>query len=127
LDRRPPPRVARLYDERLGRAGIGIPAPAGDLDHVYHVYAVCVRDRDATRARLAEAGIQTGVHYPIPVHLQPAYSDLGYGKSAFPITERLAMETLSLPMFPEITEAQVDEVCAALERVAGAAEVVDVG
>jgi len=115
-------RVARLYDSHLSQAGIRTPAPAGEFDHVYHVYAVRIRDRDAVRAQLNDAGIQTGIHYPIPVHLQPAYADLGHGDGAFPVTERLAHETLSLPMFPEMTEDQVDRVCSALVGVAAQPE-----
>jgi dTDP-4-amino-4,6-dideoxygalactose transaminase len=60
-------------------------------------------------------GVATGIHYPIPVHLQPAYADLGYRRGDFPESERFAEETLSLPMFPELTEAQVERVCAALD------------
>lgn len=108
-------RVAALYDARLARLGISSPAPIDGLDHVYHVYAVRVRDRDAVRARMTAAEIQTGIHYPTCVHLQPAYRDLGYGPGSFPVAEALAQETLSLPMFPEITESQVDRVCEVLE------------
>ena len=94
-----------------------VPARAAGQDHVYHVYAVRVRDRDWVRKVLGEQGIQTGVHYPIPVHLQPAYAGLGYGRGAFPVTERLAEETLSLPIFPEISEAQISQVSDALIRI----------
>jgi dTDP-4-amino-4,6-dideoxygalactose transaminase len=74
---------------------------------------VRVADRDAVRARLAPT-VGTNIHYPIPVHLQPAYADLGYHAGDFPVAEALAQETLSLPMFPGLTEAQVETVCAAL-------------
>ena len=67
-------------------------------------------ERDAWRARLTEAGVQTGVHYPIPVHLQPAYRDLGYSRGDFPVSERAAAEVLSLPIFPELTTEQIDTV-----------------
>jgi dTDP-4-amino-4,6-dideoxygalactose transaminase len=69
-----------------------------------------VPDRDALRARLTEAGVQTGVHYPVPVHLQPAYRDLGYVQGDFPVSESVAGEILSLPMFPELTDAQIAEI-----------------
>jgi dTDP-4-amino-4,6-dideoxygalactose transaminase len=78
--------------------------------HVYHIYAVQLPDRDAWRARFTEAGVQTGVHYPIPVHLQPAYRDLGYARGDFPVSEAIAGEVLSLPMFPELTSEQIGEV-----------------
>jgi dTDP-4-amino-4,6-dideoxygalactose transaminase len=72
------------------------------------VYVIRVPQRDASRARLADAGVETGVHYPIPLHLQPAYRDLGYARGDFPVAERLAGEVLSLPMFPELTERQIE-------------------
>jgi dTDP-4-amino-4,6-dideoxygalactose transaminase len=59
---------------------------------------------------LTEAGVQTGVHYPIPVHLQPAYADLGYSRGDFPIAEQTAAEVLSLPMFPEMTDQQIESI-----------------
>jgi dTDP-4-amino-4,6-dideoxygalactose transaminase len=80
-----------------------------------------VRNRDAVRAQLQAQQIQTGVHYPIPVHLQPAYSDLGSREGSFPVTERIAGEVLSLPMFPEMTTAQVEQVAAAVLAAAPAA------
>jgi dTDP-4-amino-4,6-dideoxygalactose transaminase len=73
------------------------------------------------RAQLQAAGIQTGVHYPIPIHLQPAYRDLGYGRGEFPVAERVAGEVLSLPMFPEMTPAQVAEVASAVLAAQGTA------
>ncbi|QFU17878.1 DegT/DnrJ/EryC1/StrS family aminotransferase [Microvirga thermotolerans] len=106
-------RIARLYDELLSGSGIRIPQPGGS-EHVYHVYAVCVSDRDRVRARLAEAGIATGIHYPRPVHLQPAYAELVSGGPRFPVSEWLADHFLSLPMFPEMTDDQVAAVADAL-------------
>jgi dTDP-4-amino-4,6-dideoxygalactose transaminase len=82
--------------------------------HVYHVFAVRLPQRDAWRARLHELGIQTGVHYPVPVHLQPAYRDLGYEAGDFPVAEAVACEVLSLPLFPEMTDTQLEEVSGAL-------------
>jgi dTDP-4-amino-4,6-dideoxygalactose transaminase len=105
--------AAARYDRNLDAAGIVHAAPANGRDHVYHVYAVRVAGRDAVRAQLAGRA-DTNIHYPIPVHLQPAYADLGYRRGDFPVAEQLADETLSLPMFPGITEAQVDAVCGAL-------------
>ena len=67
-------------------------------------------ERDALRGFLAERGIQTGIHYPIPIHLQEAYRDLGLGPGAYPHAERLAQESLSLPMYPELTEEQISNV-----------------
>lgn len=106
-------QAAALYDELLDKAGVVHAAPADGRDHVYHVYAVRVADRDAVRARLAPT-VGTNIHYPIPVHLQPAYADLGYRPGDFPVAEALAHETLSLPMFPGLTDDQVQAVCEAL-------------
>lgn len=102
------------YAQRLHTTSIAPPAERPDCRHVYHVFAVRVRNRDGVRARLQEAGIQTGVHYPIPVHLQPAYADLGYRQGDFPISETVAREVLSLPLYPELTSAQIDRVTSAL-------------
>ncbi len=102
------------YARAFAGTGIGIPIEADGCRHVYHVYAIRVRNRDAMRAHLQERGIQTGVHYPIPIHLQPAYRDLGYAAGDFPVAETVAREVLSLPMFPEMTSAQVAEVAEAV-------------
>jgi dTDP-4-amino-4,6-dideoxygalactose transaminase len=93
---------------------VATPIERPDCRHVYHVYAVRLARRDATRTALQEAGIQTGVHYPIPIHLQPAHADLGYARGDFPVSERAASEVLSLPLFPEMTPEQVQQVAAAV-------------
>lgn len=107
--------IAAAYDARLGTFGLPRPAPEGrDERHVYHVYAIRVRERDRVRQAMTEARVGTGVHYPIPVHLQPAFAGLGHQPGAFPRSEHLASETLSLPIYPEMTSEQVDRVCDAL-------------
>ena len=78
--------------------------------HVFHVYAIRVPDRDEIMRQLEAKGIGCGVHYPVPVHLQQAYACLGHERGAFPVSEQIAQEFLSLPMFPELAEAQVDYV-----------------
>jgi dTDP-4-amino-4,6-dideoxygalactose transaminase len=83
---------------------------------VYHLYAVRVKDRDALQARLADAGIGTGIHYPIPLHLQKAYQHLGYKDGDFPVAERVAREILSFPMFPQLSYQQQDQVAAAVKE-----------
>jgi dTDP-4-amino-4,6-dideoxygalactose transaminase len=112
-------RVAKVYNALLAGTSVGRPAAVEGRDHVWHVYAVRARERDRVRKRLGEAGIATGIHYPIPVHLQPAYADLGYGQGAFPNSERFAAETMSLPLFPELTQAQIERVCATLGGICG--------
>lgn len=110
-------RRARAADYHAALAGAAVtPAEAPDCRHVYHVYAVRVANRDAMRTQLQTEGIQTGVHYPIPVHLQPAYRSLGYRAGDLPVAESTAGEVLSLPMYPELTREQVGVVAAAVRR-----------
>jgi dTDP-4-amino-4,6-dideoxygalactose transaminase len=101
---------AGWYAERLEDTAVVTPRVRDGVRHVFHVYAVRVPQRDAVRQRLTDAGVQTGVHYPIPVHLQPAYRDLGYQRGDFPVSEQVAAEILSIPIFPELTEVQVDRI-----------------
>ena len=91
----------------------------GDVEPVYHLYVVQVANRDAVRERLGDAGVESGIHYPVPLHLQPAYKSLGYGPGDFPVAEAMAPQLLSLPMFPEITTAQIEYV---VERLRTAVE-----
>jgi dTDP-4-amino-4,6-dideoxygalactose transaminase len=107
---------AAQYHEQLAAQNVDIDLPAHDGNdrHVWHVYSVRVRDRDRLADRLKERGIATGIHYPVPVHLQRAYSNLGFGKGDLPISERLASEFLSLPLYPEMTETQVSSVAEAV-------------
>jgi len=101
---------AAEYTRRLTGTAASAPTERPASRHVYHQYVVRVPERDAWRAALTEAGVQTGVHYPIPVHLQPAYADLGYSSGDFPIAEQAAAEVLSLPMFPEMTDQQIESI-----------------
>src|SRR5438874_1033417 len=93
-----------------GVDGVATPFEANYARHVYHVSAIRVQERDEVRRRLEEVGIGCGVHYPIPVHLQQACQNLGYTAGAFPVAENLAGEFVSLPMFPELTEEQIEYV-----------------
>src|SRR5207245_7423330 len=105
---------AARYDRLLRRVGVSTPSARPDSRHVYHIYAVRVPRRDALQQALQRQGIQTGIHYPTPVHLQPAHADLGYQPGSFPCAEQAAREVLSLPMFPELSSAQAAAVCTAL-------------
>ena len=105
---------AATYRRLLAGSGIGLPVERPGCRHVFHLFVVRVGDRDAVRAQLTAAGIQTGVHYPRPIHLQPAYADLGYGPGAFPVAEAVASEVLTLPLFPEMTGGQIEAVAEAL-------------
>jgi dTDP-4-amino-4,6-dideoxygalactose transaminase len=116
---------AAQYDAGLREfEGIITPITAPYARHVYHIYAIRVSNRDETIKYLTGEGIATGIHYPVPVHLQEAYRDLGYASGAFPVSERCADEFVSLPMYPELTPSQVELVIEAVkEAVAGGVEV----
>jgi dTDP-4-amino-4,6-dideoxygalactose transaminase len=116
---------AAQYDAGLRELdGIITPTEASYARHVYHIYAIRVSSRDETMKSLTDQGIATGIHYPVPVHLQEAYQPLGYTRSSFPIAERCAAEFLSLPMYPELTYSQIEQVIEAVkEAVAEGVEV----
>ncbi len=108
-------QVARSYEALLASTGLVLPMMAADREHVYHLYVVrCPVDRaeqrDAFRQRLEAAGVRTGLHYPVPLHLQPAYEFLGYGHGDFPNSESWSPQLLSLPMYAELTSGQIEQV-----------------
>ena len=107
-------RHAQRYADLLNDLPLGLPRVAADLEHVFHLYVVTVEDRDALAAFLQERGIASGVHYPTPIHLQPAFAHLGYGEGSFPVSERLANSLLSLPMYPELEDGQIEMICGAI-------------
>jgi dTDP-4-amino-4,6-dideoxygalactose transaminase len=112
-------RIAKAdaYNIRFDELGISRPPGAREGDrHVYHVYAVRIKDRDAVSQRMVNSQVGVGIHYPIPVHLQPAFKELGYKAGDFPITEAMANQTLSLPIYPELTSEQQRTICEALAR-----------
>jgi dTDP-4-amino-4,6-dideoxygalactose transaminase len=106
-------RHASAYSRRLG-GRVRTPVAAGGREHVYHLYVIETGERDAVQQRLRARQVDTGIHYPVPAHLQPACASLGYKAGDFPVTEAAAARMLSLPMFPELTEAQIEYVCDAL-------------
>jgi dTDP-4-amino-4,6-dideoxygalactose transaminase len=109
--------VASYYDRLLEKHRCGRPGPPPYSRHVYHVYAVGLAQRDEAQKILQAAGIGTGIHYPVPVHLQKAYASLGYRAGNFPITELLANQFLSLPIYAELRPERVSEVVMKLEEV----------
>lgn len=110
--------AAGHYDRLLAGSGVPTPIARPDVRHVYHVYAVRTQARAEWQQALNAQGIQSGIHYPIPVHLLPAFADLGYKAGQFPHSEKAANEVLSLPMFPELTQAQCEEVVRAVRALA---------
>jgi dTDP-4-amino-4,6-dideoxygalactose transaminase len=114
--------LAHRYHELFAdlKDSVALPVEASWTRGVYHLYVVRVQDREALQARLREAGIGTGIHYPIPLHQQKAYQNLGYRTGDFPVTERAAREIVSLPMFPQLSHSQQDEVITAVKEFVGA-------
>jgi dTDP-4-amino-4,6-dideoxygalactose transaminase len=108
---------ADAYGAALASTDLELPASAPWAEHVWHLYVVRTAARDALHASLAARGIETGMHYPLPLHRQPALQQLGYGPGQFPVTERWAREGLSLPMFAELTPEEIRTVAEAIEAI----------
>jgi dTDP-4-amino-4,6-dideoxygalactose transaminase len=102
---------AKLYNELLVNTSLFTPIELPYVKHVYHLYVIRCKERDKLQQFLSSRGVSTGIHYPIPVHLQKAYSYLGYRLGAFPIVEKYANEILSLPMFPQLMGEEIEYVC----------------
>jgi dTDP-4-amino-4,6-dideoxygalactose transaminase len=111
--------AARRYDALLAAHDVELPLHAEGVRHVHHLYVVRCRERQHLQAGLDARGIQSGVHYPYPIHLLPAFAELGHRLGDFPEAERAAREVLSLPMFPELTAEQGTEVAAAVGAICG--------
>jgi dTDP-4-amino-4,6-dideoxygalactose transaminase len=107
--------VAAQYDRLLSKLPCERPAAERGGRHAYHVYAIKTDHRDRVHSALEAAGIGTGIHYPVPVHLQKAYADLGYSRGDLPVTERLAQQFLSLPIYPELAPDRVSLIAAQIE------------
>jgi aminotransferase EvaB len=106
-------RIARMYDDGL-RGLVGIPAPSPGSTHVYYLYVIRHPERDRLMAELTARGIETAVHFPVPIHRMDAYRCLGHAEGDFPRTEAAAREICSLPMYPELPESAVAEVISAV-------------
>ncbi|GAB4441811.1 MAG: DegT/DnrJ/EryC1/StrS family aminotransferase [Chloroflexi bacterium OHK40] len=106
--------AAARYDGLLPATGFAAPVAAADCRHVYHIYPIRSAQREALQSFLHDHGVSTGIHYPIPVHLQKAFAELGHKEGDFPHSEAIAREELSLPMYPELHPEQQDVVIAAL-------------
>ncbi|KKC38851.1 erythromycin biosynthesis sensory transduction protein eryC1 [Devosia epidermidihirudinis] len=99
---------ARTYTQLLAGGPVDLPVEAAGRRHVWHIFAVRTPDRDQLQKFLAEEGVETGLHYPVPVHLQPSYADLGYEPGDFPLAEAAANTVLSLPLYPELSVQEVE-------------------
>jgi dTDP-4-amino-4,6-dideoxygalactose transaminase len=106
-------RAAAFYSHHL-RAGLQRPGPEG----VFHLYPILVSNRDRLREQLAAEGIESGIHYPIPLHLSGCFADLGHREGDFPVAERIARETVSLPIYPQIRDEQLTHVVEHVNRLA---------
>ncbi len=107
---------AATYNKLLQNSPVTLPVDADFAESVYHLYVIRVPKRDAMLTFLGQKGIGAGIHYPVPIHLQPAYKALGYQIGDFPVTEKYAGEIISLPMFPELNSAQMQAVVEAIEE-----------
>jgi dTDP-3-amino-3,4,6-trideoxy-alpha-D-glucose transaminase len=107
--------LAEIYDDLLAGTDLALPTAPADGEHVYHLYVVRSKQRDQLQAALRERGVGTDIHYPLPAHLQPIYTDLAPA-SGLPMTERLAQEVLSLPIYPELTDDEARAVATALRE-----------
>jgi dTDP-4-amino-4,6-dideoxygalactose transaminase len=103
-------RKAKLYTKMLSPLGVVCPSEKKGIRHVYHLYTIKTRERDSLQAFLKKKGIETLIHYPIPIPLQKAYQELGYGRRDLPLTNQWSQKILSLPFFPEIKEDEMEEV-----------------
>lgn len=110
-------RLAAVYNKMLAGSSVTIPAEPLGYEHVYHLYVIRSQERDALQARLKERGIGSAIHYPTPVHLQPFFSKGEDRRGQFPVTERICNEILSLPMYPELTEEQVEIVASEITNL----------
>jgi dTDP-4-amino-4,6-dideoxygalactose transaminase len=110
---------ARFYNELLADCDVVTPFESPDVRHVYHLYVIRTSRRAAMLEHLQSKGISAGIHYPIPLHRQPAYLKQGHGDVSLPVTERVVSEIVSLPMYPELTREQIEYVASVVREVAG--------
>lgn len=107
---------AMLYQKHLEGSGVVVPGEAGGAEAVWHLYVIRTGRRDALKEHLAGKGVNAGIHYPVPIHLQPAYEDLGHKRGDFPVTEAYADRILSLPLYAELTPEQIEHVSSAISE-----------
>ncbi len=109
-------KAAEKYNEMLNHTEAILPWVAPGRTHVFHLYVIRIKKRDEIRKYLEQKGIATGIHYPIPIHLQPSFKEIGFQEGSFPVTELYAKEILSLPMYPEIALKQIEYTCEEIKK-----------
>ena len=107
---------AKIYTEQLSPLGVGCPSEKKGVRHVYHLFTVKIRERDSLQAFLKRKGIETLIHYPIPIPFEKAYQELRYGRRNLPLTNQWSRRILSLPFFPEMNESEIEEVVDGISR-----------
>ena len=116
--------LAKRYNELFAGSKVAVPQQMRYAEHVYHLYIIVVEDREALRRALTEHGIENGLHYPVPLHLQKAYADLGYKKGDFPVSEHVASNHVSLPMYAELPLEHVEHVAKTVREILECQQVV---
>lgn len=101
-------KIAKIYDEKLKNSNVVTPVVDKENDPIYHQYVLQCEDRETMLTKLKEKGVATGVYYPVPLHLQKVYKDLGYKEGDMPVAEYLSHRTFAIPVYPELTETEVD-------------------
>jgi len=110
-------KIAKIYNSFFMDSSVQAPWVGERLNHVYHLYVVRVKNRDKVKEAMAQEGLSSGIHYPIPLHLQKAYQYLDHCEGSFPVAEQAAREILSLPLFPELSQSEAQRVVSVLKRV----------
>ncbi len=113
-------QLAEIYRRVLAGARVEVQEDDPRHERVYHLWVVYVEGRDAVRAKLEERGVETAIHYPVPIHLQQAYQFLGYSKRSFPHAEQACERAISMPLYPELTDEQVTYAAESLREIVGA-------
>jgi dTDP-4-amino-4,6-dideoxygalactose transaminase len=105
-----------MYSQRIENPLVIKPSQMPYGKHVYHLYVIRHPDRDGLKAYLEEEGVTTMIHYPVPIHFQEAYKDLNYTSGSFPVAEQLSKEILSLPIFPQLKDEEIDRIIEVVNR-----------
>ena len=108
--------IAKVYDEALKNTDLTVPTIADENESVYHMYILQSENREVVLSKLKEAGVATGVYYPVPLHLQKVYKNLGYKEGDMPVSEYLSHRTFAIPVYPELTEDQITYIIDSIKK-----------